>query len=84
MDAKLTLKLDKSVIEKAKEYAAEKEISLSKIIEFYLQSLTSKKDHQKERFELTPFVKSIATERKVAVEVDDDKEITDYLMEKYL
>lgn len=43
MDAKLTLKLDKNVIEKAKIYAAEQERSLSKIIETYLQVIIKKK-----------------------------------------
>ena len=43
MDTKLTLKLDKNVIEKAKIYAAEQERSLSKIIESYLQVITSSK-----------------------------------------
>ena len=33
MDTKLTLKLDKHIIESAKKYASEKKISLSKIIE---------------------------------------------------
>jgi len=39
MDTKLTLKLDKVVIERAKEYATSHNRSLSRIIEFYLQSL---------------------------------------------
>ncbi|MEN8157004.1 MAG: DUF6364 family protein, partial [Bacteroidota bacterium] len=39
MDAKLTLKLDKYVIEKAKEYAASHKRSLSRMIESYLKSI---------------------------------------------
>ena len=42
MDTKLTLKLDKDVIEKAKEYAAKK-ISVSFIVENYLKAITSMK-----------------------------------------
>ena len=42
MDTKLTLKLDKKVIEKAKAYAASNKSSLSRIVEAYLQSLTEK------------------------------------------
>ena len=37
MDTKLTLKLDKTVIEKAKEYAESHQKSLSRMIESYLQ-----------------------------------------------
>jgi predicted HicB family RNase H-like nuclease len=38
MDAKLTLKLDKAVIEKAKIYAASHKKSLSGLIENYLKA----------------------------------------------
>ena len=43
MDTKLTLKLDKDVIEKAKEYAAKQKISVSFIVENYLKAITSMK-----------------------------------------
>jgi len=43
MDTKLTLKLDSSIIELAKEYAKGHDISLSKMIENYLQALTPEK-----------------------------------------
>ena len=43
MDTKLTLRLSKSIIEKAKEYAQSHRISLSKMIEIYLESITSTK-----------------------------------------
>lgn len=42
MDSKITLNFDKSVIEKAKEYANENNISLSRLIEFLLTKITSK------------------------------------------
>lgn len=56
MKAKLTLKIDKSKIEKAKKYAMEKDSSLSKMIENYLQALTNK---QEEDDEISPLVKSL-------------------------
>jgi len=40
MDTKLTIKLDKEVIEKAKRYAQSQQRSLSGMIEAYLQSIT--------------------------------------------
>ncbi len=42
MDTKLTLKLDKQVIDKAKAYAAAQQRSLSRLIEAYLKTLVEK------------------------------------------
>jgi len=81
MDTKLTLKLNQAVIEKAKEYAANKKMSLSRIIEAYLQSLTSENDISE--FEISPFIKSIATGAEIPAELDYKKEYTDYLLDKY-
>ncbi len=39
MDKKLTLSLNASIIEEAKAYAKENQVSLSRIIEHYLKSL---------------------------------------------
>jgi hypothetical protein len=50
MDTKLTLKLDKFVIDKAKDYATTHKRSLSRIIESYLRSLISKKDQRIHRY----------------------------------
>jgi hypothetical protein len=41
MDAKITLSFDKNVIEKAKAYAEENNISLSRLTEFLLSKVTS-------------------------------------------
>ncbi len=49
MDTKLTLKLDKKVIEKAKEYAAKQKISVSFIVENYLKAITT--NHNEEKIE---------------------------------
>ena len=81
MDTKLTLKLNQRVIEKAKEYASDKKISLSRIVEAYLQSLTSKKNETE--FEISPFIKSIATGISIPTDLDYKNGYSDYLMEKY-
>ena len=81
MDTKLTLKLNKQIIEKAKEYASDKKLSLSRIVEAYLQSLTSKKDETD--FEISPFVKSIATGISIPTNLDHKTEYSNYLMDKY-
>ena len=56
MDAKLTLKLNKNVIEKAKQFAKQNNISLSRLIENYLMSITKNND---ENQNISPLVKSL-------------------------
>lgn len=79
MDAKLTLKLDESVIERAKKYAAAQKLSLSRLIENYLNSLTGEEDES----EISPFVKSIATGKRIPADAEDREGYTDYLEAKY-
>jgi hypothetical protein len=81
MDTKLTLKLNQKIIEKAKLYASDKKMSLSRIVESYLQSLTS--ENNGSELEISPFVKSIATGAKIPVNLDYKKEYSDFLIEKY-
>ena len=82
MDSKLTLKLDKTVIEQAKEYAKEQQTSLSRLIENYLSVLTAK-EKKGDEFEISPFVKSIATGKSLPSDFDYKKEIGNILSEKY-
>lgn len=44
MNTKLTLSLNKDIIESAKDYAKNRKVSLSQLIENYLNSLTKKED----------------------------------------
>lgn len=81
MDRKVTLKLNHRVIENAKKYASNNKMSLSKIVESYLQSLTS--ENEPNEFEISPFVKSITTGVEIPADIDYKKEYSDYLMEKY-
>ena len=84
MDTKLTLKLDKSVIEKAKEYASSQNVSLSRIVESYLKSLTIQKDQSDERdIQISPYVKSISSGVSIPADLDYKTEYTRYLTEKY-
>ena len=83
MDAKLTLKLDKNVIEKAKIYAAEHHHSLSLLIENYLKTIIEK-DNKENELEISSFVKSLAIGKgKIANDFDYKKDRLDYLSEKY-
>jgi predicted ATP-dependent Lon-type protease len=79
MDTKLTLKLDSSVIENAKVYAKMKKVSLSQLIEAYLNVLTGPKDQQ----DVTPLVKSLSGVVKLPDNYDYKKEYQKHLSGKY-
>ena len=81
MDTKLTLKLDQEIIEKAKQYASEKKLSLSRLIENYLNSLTS--DKTNDDLQISPFVKSLSSGIKIPADYDYKKDRADYLEQKY-
>lgn len=84
MDAKLTLKLDKLVIDKAKEYASSHKKSLSRMIESYLKSLIDKNSNKtQDNFEISPFIKSMQTGVKIPADFDYKNAYGDYLTEKY-
>ena len=80
MDTKLTLSLNKTIIEQAKTYAKSNKISLSKLIESYLATLTSK---NKDEMEITPLVKSLSGVINLGDETNIKEEYADYLLEKY-
>lgn len=81
MDAKLTLKLNQEIIEKAKHYASDKKLSLSRIIENYLNSLTS--DQTNNGIQISPFVKSLSSGIKIPTDYDYKKDRADYLEQKH-
>ena len=83
MDAKLTLKLDQEIIEKAKKYASGRKLSLSRLIESYLGSLTADTKHGNSEIEITPFIKSLKTGVKIPADLDYKKEYQKYLEERY-
>ena len=84
MDAKLTLKLKKSVIEKAKRYAASNQKSLSRMIEAYLESITADKNQEsKEEIEISPFVKSLSTGTSIPNNIDYKQEYSNHQSDKY-
>jgi antitoxin component of RelBE/YafQ-DinJ toxin-antitoxin module len=79
MNSKLTLKLNESVINRAKQYAKENNISLSKMIESYLQAVTLNKRND---MKISPLVESLTGV--IELEKDDyRKDYTDFLSQKY-
>ncbi len=79
MNTKLTLNLNKSVIEQAKSYAKSNHVSLSKLIENYLGSLNRNSDSSDK---ISPLVASL-TGVIPNDSLNEKKEYTDYLIEKY-
>ena|SRR5690554_1846580 len=76
MDSKLTINLDEDVIARAKKYASVKNLSLSQLIENYLDSLTLQ---QSDDFEISPFVKSISSGNSVELDADWKELRDDYV-----
>ncbi|MDQ1140133.1 DUF6364 family protein [Pedobacter agri] len=81
MDTKLTLKLNQEIIEKAKHYASEKKLSLSRLVENYLNALTS--SDGKDNLEISPFVKSLSSGIQIPSDFDYKKERNEYLEQKH-
>lgn len=80
MDKKLTLSLDHSIIESAKDYAKSNNISLSKLFESYLSSLIDNKAKDKN---ITPLVESLSGVITLEKDFDTKDAYTEYLLEKY-
>ena len=82
MEAKLTLRLNDNVIERAKIYARSHNISLSKMIESYLDSVTKQKGEEK-KISITPLVESLSGVISLPADFDYKKEYRDYIEKKY-
>lgn len=85
MNTKLTLTLEKSVIETAKKYASENGQSLSGIVENYFKFLAGNKTKKrKKELEISPFVRSLRGSVSVPSDFDYKKELEKIRVEKYL
>ena len=60
MDAKVTLSFDKDVIEKAKQYAENHNMSLSRLMEMLLDKITTKQYASLEDFPISNWVNQVA------------------------
>jgi hypothetical protein len=82
MDTRLTLKIDKEVIEQAKLYARRTEQSLSKIVENYFRIIVVE-ELENEEFEISPTVRRLSG---ILPPPDDQysrDDYTDFLEKKY-
>lgn len=82
MNTKLTLTIEQSVIENAKEYAKEKGRSLSDIVENYLKAISKQKEYISS--EATPIADSLRGSFKSTKDFDYKEELTKALKGKYL
>lgn len=84
MTTKLTLTMDKAVIEAAKLHAREQDRSLSNLVESYLRAITNDTILREEDKELPPIVRSLKGSFKAPKDFDYKKELAKRLEEKYL
>jgi hypothetical protein len=80
MKAKLTLKMDSSIIQNAKIYARSKNVSLSHLVENYLCRLTNQKGDD----EIAPLVESLSGVIKLPMQYNYEDEYRKHLKDKYL
>jgi hypothetical protein len=81
MNSKLTLTIDKNIIEKAKKHANERGISLSEMIENYLKIIT--KDQANSDIEIAPLTKSLRGTFNAPPDFDYKNKLSKGLSEKY-
>ena len=81
MNTKLTLTLEKEVIEKTKDYARANGYSLSKLVENYFKLLT--RDLDKDKYELSPKTKKLRGSLVVAEDFDYKKILEEEILKKH-
>ena len=81
MNTKLTLNLNAEIIQEAKKYAKSQQVSLSKLVENYLNSLISEESNDEDQ--ISDFVKSMSTKTKLPADFDAKKERLTHLEKKY-
>lgn len=80
MNSKLTLTVEKTIIEKAKLYAKKTGGSLSELIENYLENITQ--DYSDE--EISPKLRKLIGSVQLPQDFDEEKELRSALEQKHL
>lgn len=80
MTTKLTLTVEKSIIEKAKAYARKTGRSLSELIESYLKTIIEENGNKK----MSPKLKKIVGAVKLPKEFNEEDELRSYFEKKHL
>lgn len=81
MSTKLTLTVEKDIIERAKIYAKKTGRSLSELIESYLTSIIKE---NKTQHEISPKLKKIVAVVNLPTDFDEEKELRAYYEKKHL
>jgi hypothetical protein len=81
METKLTLRLKKKVIDRAKKYANDHETSLSKLIENYLSAITNE---SKSIENISPLVQSLSGVIQLTENEDLKEKYHEHINKKYL
>jgi aromatic ring hydroxylase len=81
MNTKLTLSIDDKIIKQAKEFAKQRNKSLSKLIEDYLGGIISKTPSNDEN--IPPVTKKLAGILKGKKEINTKNDISTFLEKKY-
>lgn len=79
-NVKLTLNIEDSIISKAKDYAKQKNVSLSKIVEHYLATLS---DESVKPAKVSSWVKDLVAVKKPTPDFDHKSLYRDHILEKY-
>jgi formiminotetrahydrofolate cyclodeaminase len=80
MTTKLTLTVEKSIIERAKSYAKNTGRSLSELVENYLETITKEDGDE----ELSPKLKKLVGAAKLPKDFDEDEELRSNFEKKHL
>jgi len=80
MQRKLTITIEKNLIEQAKYYARKKGKSLSEIIENYLKTIV---EEDKEKYHISPSIEKLKGSVRLPEDFDYKKNLADSLFEKY-
>ena len=83
MNTKLTLSIEKEVIDAAKEYAKSQGRSLSNVIEEYLKSVTKRKRKENEH-KFNSLIEELSGSVKLPANKTYDDVLTEALVEKHL
>lgn len=82
METRLTITLDGTLIDRAKVYASRHKVTLSKLIEGYLEDI-AQQEEQQISLELDPLVESLYGVATLPSQIDDKEAYYDHLIEKY-
>jgi hypothetical protein len=82
MNTKLTLTLEKEVIERAKKYASDQGRSLSEIVESYFKMLTANPEEERKE-DISPMVRKLRGVLNVDKNFDYKTVLEEELMKKY-